>query len=459
MKVLLVKPPSDMHVVLPPIGLGYLASSLKKSDASFEVSIVDCLKQGYGVVRFRQYLERAKPDVVGFTAFTMEIASALKCAAAVKDYNPGIITIVGGAHVSAAPQEVLGNRNIDFIFRGEAEESLPLFLKRLGTNDFHGIGGLGYKENNAFRFNEIKLAEDLDALVFPDYELMKFREYPRMYFTKRFPAAPILTSRGCPYDCTFCSAHKISGRKWRFRSPENIIAEIKMLYGKYGIREISIWDDNFALDRDRALKFCRLLKEADLDLIWWCPNGVSLHTVDEELLTAMKDSGCYAVAFGVESGSEKVLEDMKKKLSLEKLKDTVSLAHRMGFRTQGFFIIGYPVEEEGDILKTIRLSKELPFSRASFCLFQPLVGSEIYERLMAAKQLPPDLDSKNCEYSKPSVPTSGVADLRRLKRWQRKAIAEFYLRPGIFLRFLRENMSFDQLRELTVMVRKYIFSR
>ena len=121
MKVLLVKPPSDMHVVLPPIGLGYLASSLKKSDASFEVSIVDCLKQGYGVVRFRQYLERAKPDVVGFTAFTMEIASALKCAAAVKDYNPGIITIVGGAHVSAAPQEVLGNRNIDFIFRGERE--------------------------------------------------------------------------------------------------------------------------------------------------------------------------------------------------------------------------------------------------------------------------------------------------------------------------------------------------
>lgn len=446
-----------MHVVLPPIGLGYLASSLKRSDASIEVSIVDCLKQGYDVLRFRGYLEKANPDVVGFTAFTMEIASALKCAAAAKNYNPRIITIVGGAHASASPQEVLRDRNVDFIFRGEAEESLPLFLKKLGANDFHGIGGLGYKENNTFRFNEIQPVEDLDALAFPDYELMKFREYPRMYFTKRFPAAPILTSRGCPYDCTFCSAHKISGRKWRFRSPENIIAEIKMLHGKYGIREVSIWDDNFALSKERALKFCRLLKEADLDLIWWCPNGVSLHTVDEELLAAMKASGCYAVAFGVESGSERVLKDMKKKLSLEKLRDTVSLAHKMGFRTQGFFIIGYPIEEERDILKTIRLSKELPFSRASFCLFQPLAGSEIYERLVTAKQLPLDLDSKDCEYSKPSIPTSGVSDLMRLKRWQRRAISEFYLRPGIFLGLLRENLSFDQLRELAVMAGKYIF--
>jgi len=309
--------------------------------------------------------------------------------------------------------------------------------------------------NNNFRFNEIKPAEDLDALAFPDYELMKFREYPKMYFTKKFPAAPILTSRGCPYDCTFCSAHKISGQKWRCRSPESIISEIKMLYDKYGIKEISIWDDNFALNRERALKFCRLLKEAELDLIWWCPNGVSLHTVDEELLLAMKNSGCYAVAFGVESGSETVLKDMKKKLSLGRLRDTVSLAHKMGFRTQGFFIIGYPVEEEGDILQTIKLSKELPFSRASFCLFQPLIGSEIYERLKTAKQLPSDLNSKNCEYSKPSVPTSGIADLKRLKRWQRRAISEFYLRPGIFLRFLRENMSFDQLSELAVMAKKY----
>jgi anaerobic magnesium-protoporphyrin IX monomethyl ester cyclase len=459
MKCLLVKVPSNMHVVLPPIGLGYLIGYLKNRNLSIDIKILDCLKEKYNHEDFRNHLIKENPDMVGFTAFTMEIESALKCAEITKSVNKNIITAIGGPHVSNVPEEILKNKNIDFVLRGESEISFYKFIEELnGEKNFDNIPNVGYKKNGELVFNEVELPSNLDELPFPDYESMKFCEYPKMYFMKNYPSAPIISSRGCPFSCTFCSAGKLSGKKFRARSPENLIKEIKYLKKNYHIKEFQIWDDNFTLNRERAMRFCNLLIEENINLEWWCPNGLRIETLDGELLRKMKQSGFYAMAVGIESGSERIQKDMKKNLNLEKAKEIVSLAKKIGIRTQGFFIIGYPTETKEDILKTIKIAKELPLSRASFSLFQPLVGSEIYEDLKKERKLG-QINPNTCEYSKTSILPQGLKDEKELKNLQRRAILEFYLRPKILLKFTKENLSFSQLKEVGLMVKKYLLNK
>lgn len=461
MKVLFVKAPSDMHVVIPPLSIAYLSASIRDKA---EIRILDCLKEKYTYENFREYIQDFMPNVVGFTGFTMEINSILKCARIVKAISQSIITVVGGPHASTSPEDILSDSNIDFIFRGEAEAGFPVFIDNLKQNKINlsEIPGLGYREKIngevKIKLNKIKLVEDLDSLPFPDYDLMKFTEYPKLYLSRKHPAAPILTSRGCPFLCTFCSGHRISGKKFRFRSPENVIKEIKHLKEKYNVKEIQIWDDNFTLDKTRAIKFCDLLIKERMGIIWWCPNGVRMETLDYSLLKKMKESGCYAMVLGIESGSEQIQKDMKKNLDFNKLREVVKYAKKLDIRMQGFFIIGYPTESKEDILKTIELAKSLELDRATFGLFQPLAGSEIYSVLKDAGRLN-NIDFSKVEYSKPSILPVGIRSFDELKRLQRKALIEFYLRPKIFIRFLFENLSINQLKEVMHMVEKYILNK
>lgn len=460
MKVLLVKPISDMHVVLPPIGLGYLASYCQREIPDIDLKILDCNRERYNQGRFERYVRDFKPDVIGFTAFSMEIDSALRLAAISKEALKGVITVIGGPHASAVPRSVLSNVSIDYIFRGEAERGFSYFLKNFYSAERLNAPGLGYRNGKDIILNQPELIDDLDSIPFPDYKKMGLEKYPKMYFMKRFPAAPIMSSRGCPFNCTFCAGHKISGRGWRPRSVENIIKEIAFLHKEYGIKEIDFWDDNFTLNKARTEEFCRALKTLGKDFIWWCPNGVHLNTLDREILLRMKESGCYAIAFGIESGSERIQKDMKKGLSFEKLEEMVEFSRKIGLRTQGFFIIGYPTENKEDILKTIKLSQSLPFLRASFCMFQPIVGSEIYQYLVENNVISEkDAAVITCDYSKASVPTDYIKDTSRIKQLQKRAILGFYLRPKIFFKLLFENISMSQIKELTDIVKKYILNR
>lgn len=459
-KILLVKPISDIHVVSPPLALAYLASLLDSLEVN--VKILDCLLKKYSYKDFASYLQAYNPDVIGITAFTLEFKSALKMAQIAKKINPNIKIIFGGPHVSNVPEESLKNEAIDFIFRAEADAGFSLLIQQLLFSkkpNFKKIPGLGWKTNKKIILNPIKFVDDLDSLPFPNFEAMDFLKYPKLYLAKKHPSAPILTSRGCPFNCTFCTAKQVSGKRWRFRSPENIIQELKILKSKYGIKEFQIWDDNFTMDKIRAKKFCDLLIKEKLNLVWWCPNGVRLETLDKELLIKMKKSGCYAIAFGIESGSQKIQKDMKKNLDFKHLREMVEFSSKLGFRTQGFFIIGYPTETKEDILKTIKLAKALPLMRASISLFQPLFGSEIYEDLRFEGRIPENYSLENCDYSKTSVLPVGFKNLAEVKKLQQKAMLEFYLRPKIFFNFIKENLTLDQLREVFSMIKKYILNQ
>ena len=456
MKLLLVKAPSSTHTINPPLSLAYLIPNAKKYA---EIKILDCLKENYNFEDFKKYIKFYKPDVVGFTAFTMEIDSVFKCAKIVKKLNEKIYTIVGGPHASTFPENVLEKEFIDFVFVSEAETNFPKLLKQLKgvKKNFRNISNLGFKENGKIIFNKLILEEDLDSLPFPDFDLMNFKTYPKLYLARKHPSIPILTSRGCPFNCTFCTGYKISGKKFRARSPENIMEELKLLKQKYKIKEFQIWDDNFTLDRKRAMKFCNLLIKENLDLIWWCPNGVRMETLDYELLKKMKDSGCYAIVLGIESGSEKIQKDMNKNLNFKKLKEIVNIAYRLKLRTQGFFIIGYPTETKEDIIKTIKLAKSLPLDRATFGLFQPLPGSDIYNKLKSQGKLK-NIDFTKIEYSKPTSSPDGIS-LKELKKLQQRALFEFYFQPQVFFRFLKENLTPSQFKEILNMVKKYIFNK
>lgn len=460
MKVLLVKPISDMHVILPPIGLGYLASYCQRDVPDLDLRILDCHRVRYTKELFKQYIIDFEPDVIGFTALSMEIDSALRFASIARQAVDKVTIVIGGPHVSAVPRSVLSNMSVDYIFRGEAEKGFSYFLKNFSSSNRLNAPGLGYRNGKDIILNEPELIDDLDSLPFPDYKKIQLEKYPKMYFMKRFPAAPIMSSRGCPFECTFCAGHRISGRKWRPRSVKNIIKEILYLHKEYGIREIDFWDDNFSLNKARVEEFCRSLEALGEDFIWWCPNGVHLNTLDRDILIKMKESGCYAIAFGIESGSERIQKDMQKRLSFKKLKEMVEFSRKIGLRTQGFFIIGYPTENKKDILKTIKLSQSLPFLRASFCMFQPIVGSEIYQYLVENNVISEkDATVITCDYSKASVPTDYIKDTSRIKQLQKRAILGFYLRPKIFFKLLFENISMSQIKELTDIVKKYIINR
>ena len=449
-----------MHFALLPIGLGYLASYLKSQIADAQLFFIDCAKQQFGHEAFAKELARIKPDVLGITAFTLEIESAIQCCDIAKSFDKNLITVIGGVHVTCVPEEVLSHPNVDFVFRGEAEKSFCQFIKELmeGEEDFSKIPNLGFKQDGKMSFNPIEVIKDIDELPFPDYELLRFQEYPKTYKMKYFPSAPLITSRGCPFPCTYCAAGKISGKEFRSRSPENIIREIQYIKEKYKIREFEIWDDNFTLNKERTHRFCDLLLKEKINLPWWCPNGLRIETLDEELIRKMKASGLYAIAVGVESGSEKIQKDMKKNLKFDKIREIVALGNKYGIRMEGFFILGYPTETRDDILKTIQFSKELPLKRASILLFQPLVGSEIHDTLARQGKLN-GIDARKVEYSKPSILPEGIDSLEELKQLQKKAIFEFYLRPTVFFTFLIENLSWDQIKDLWGMVKKYILGK
>ncbi|MCD4830517.1 MAG: B12-binding domain-containing radical SAM protein [Anaerohalosphaeraceae bacterium] len=457
MRVLLVKPPSNTHFVMPPIGLGYIASYLKKKVEDIEVHFLDCLRDGINHQKFADHIRELKPDVVGITAFSVEVDSAIRCCQVAKSVASKIVTVIGGPHATFMPEEILSNEQVDFIFRNEAEIAFAEFIEELkDSRRFERVSNIGYKVDGRIQLNPVQLPQELDDLPFPDYEFMGL--YPKTYKMKHYPSAPILTSRGCPFPCTYCSGGKLSGKKVRSRSPQNIINEIKLLKKNNNIKEFEIWDDNFTLNRKRTDDFCDFLLKEKINLPWWCPNGLRVETLDEPLIKKMKEAGLYAIAIGVESGSEKIQKDMKKNLDFEKVREVVTLGNKYRIRMEGFFILGYPTETREDILKTIKMSKGLPLKRASILLFQPLIGSEIYDTLKKEGRLE-GLDMHNAEYSNPTILPQGFNDLAELKKLHKRAILEFYLRPKVLPGFILENLSRDQLKHIWAMIKKYLFSR
>ncbi len=451
MKVLLFKPIAPVyHVVQPPLGLGYLARILL--DGGHAVTLCDAGRQRPTWEAFTRLVREGCFDLAGVQVFTRDVLSVKRHLDILRQVSPRTTLLVGGPHVSGDP---VGTMELmpeaDFGFAGEAEAGLQAFLRlsaaeRLDPQALGGVPGLVWRRGAEVVVNPNQPPTDLDFLSFPAWEVMPPGSYPvapHGLLCRQTPVAPLVTSRGCPFECTFCAGRSVATRHFRQRSVGNVMAEIELLVGTYGVREIHIEDDTFTLRRDYVLELCQRLAEARLDLALALPNGVRLDTLDAEVLVAMERAGFHSLAVGIESGSDRVLGLMGKGLTRDLIAEKVRLvkAHSSMALT-GFFVLGYPTETEAEILESIRFAKELPLDHVTFTCCMPLPGSALWEDYRARRG-----GAVNWEDFFFYRAVEGLSDLppARLRALQKRAMREFYLRPRILAAAAARLRSRDQL--------------
>jgi anaerobic magnesium-protoporphyrin IX monomethyl ester cyclase len=459
MKIILLLPYSNSHYVVPPVNLGYLATALRKD--KHEVVILDGVKDRIDQHLLAARMRHLKPDVIGISVFSCDVKTVQGYVATLRQRFPGTKIILGGPHISGVSQELYDDfPNIDYAIGGEAEIGFPMLLRNLKSGNQAGIPGLIYRKDSRVVVNPSYFEPDLDKLGLPAWDLIDPRIYPQApqgAVFRHFPIAPMIMTRGCPYRCTYCAGKVVTGGVLRRRSLSNVMEEVALLYHKYGIRELHIIDDTFTLDRALVEGFCHELIRQRIRITYTFPNGVRLNTLDEPLLRLLKKTGCYAMSVGVESGDQRILNDMKKALTLPLIEEKIALIDRLGIDVNGFFIVGYPTENRTSIRRTIDFAKRLRLKRAHFSSFLPLPGTEITEHLKHQGVIK-KLDYNRLFYSDVPYAPPGMTR-RELKNLQRRAFLEFYLRPRIIWGLITEIRSWTHLKFLVKRAVDYAFGR
>jgi len=438
-RVLLVKVPCYSDVIAPPLGLGYLAAHLQPH---CEVLLLDGLRSRLSLRSLAGVVRSWEPDVVGFSAVSHAAPQLTAFARATKRARPQTLVVAGGPHPAALPDAVLDEADgaVDVVMTGQAErEFVALVLAHADDpsddESIRRLPGVVMGPADARTRTVPLLADHADDYGMPAWSLMEPRSYPHAphgAFFRRFPVAPILTSRGCPYSCGFCSVPNIVSQRMRYRSAELVCDELALLRDRHGVAEFQIVDDNFTVSRDHAIRTCEQILERGLAMPWTCPNGVRIDALDDEVLDAMQAAGCYSISLGIESGSPAVLRRMVKHLDLSVVADTVDRIVARGMEAHAFFILGYPGEEDADREETLRLAKALPLTRANFSLFSPLPGTPEFDHLTASER---DRVLNTGDYAQVSyIPPGQTA--ASMKAAQRRALLGFYLRRHQLRRLL-----------------------
>ncbi len=458
MKILLINPPMDPGVaygrrfrklggVLPPLGLCYCAAVARR--AGHDVRICDANLAGLTLKALRDEVRRQAPDVVGLYSTTLSIEVAEEIARVIKETLPSVPVVIGGPHISGLGKETLRCPHFDYGIFGEGEESFLGLLGLLGSGatGFKDLKGLIYREAGSIVRNDpMPLCADLDSLPFPARDLLPdLRHYhTKILLSQRHPVAHVLTSRGCPYGCVFCQTP--FGRKVRFHSAGYVADEITHLVRDHGAQEIKINDDTFALDEERARSIFDILGERGIRLPWSCNLRVD-RIRDKGFLKALKDRGCWLIRVGVESGNQRVLDGIKKGITIDQVRRVCCWADELGFRIQAFFIIGHPLETEASIRETIALARSLPLDYPAFSLMTPLPGTELWQRAREYGTFTFSKFSDLAYTHRPTFIPKGL-DKEGLVRWQKKAYQDVYLNPRMVLRHLRHTRRPHDIKKL-----------
>ena len=456
MRILLLYPPHSSLLEegyfvhkSPPLGLAYIAAVLQ--EAAHEVKAIDCVienwKQrvwdgdyyqiGLSWEELKGRIQRAKPDIVGISClFSSQFQNARKTAALVKEVDPTIKVVVGGAHPSAVPSEVMADTNFDYAVIGEGEHTMLSLIRSMeGSLKLGNVDGIAYRENETVMINPKKnFIANLDDLPFPARHLFPMGKYFYLtrelkigeMYSKRVPYTEMVTSRGCPDKCVFCVIRKMYGGFWRARSPKNVVDEIQFLFEKYGIKEIHFMDDNLTLDRRRTEEICDEILHRGIDVSWAITGGVHVNTLSEALLRKMKRAGCYSLWLGIESGDSYILNQLiKKGVSLEKIHEAVKCVKRVGIEANGFFVIGFPGETRKTIENTIKFSKSLDLNDAYFSIATPYPGTELYDQCFSKGYIKSQSLSK-LKQIYANITTEALSK-EMVERFRKKAYREFKL--------------------------------
>lgn len=367
MKVMLIEPDKIAIMKSPPLGLAYVASTLEREH---EVFIVPRPTFDMTLDDVRFTLERNAPDVVGMTCVTMTAGEVVKIAALCKQVLPDVVVVVGGIHPTFAyPQILRASPDIDFVVRFEGEYTMPDLLQHLDNPSC--VQGIAYlKDNEIVVTPERPLIENLDELPFPARHLLP------MHIYEKYSKGNMLSSRGCPYFCLYCSLVRFIGRKFRVVSPLRVIEEIKHLVDEYHVKFVDFVDASFTTNRHRVKEICDLMKEEGLNVTWRCSSRVDL--VTEKLLDMMSEAGCVSIFYGVESGVEEILNRTGKRTPVEKIKNAFKWSKERNIKTTASYIVGLPGETMETALKTLNLIRELESDEISPGIFYPFPGTDVY---------------------------------------------------------------------------------
>lgn len=423
MRVVLVKT-ATKH---PAIGLAYLAVFLERE--KIPVTIIDYFIERLTPEGFKAKIEALDPDIVGVSTFSFNIQPSFEVARLAKEVNPRCHVTMGGAHPTGLPEHTLANPYVDTCVMGEGEETLLELVQRLEKGEsYEDLKGLAFRKDGKVVINpERGFIQDVDSIPLPSYHLMpldKYYEFPDPHgIALKHPRfMPIFTSRGCPFKCTYC--HNIFGKTFRARSPENVLAEIELLYYKYGVREFHIEDDIFNTQKPRAKRIMDLIVERGLKVHLQFPNGIRAECFDEELAIKMKRAGTFVTAFGVESAAPRVMKNIKKNLNLEKVKTAAYLAAKHGILSWGFFMIGFTDESREEMEQTIQFACDQPFHIASFSILMPFPCSELFDKMKDKIDADTYFDG-TLTFSSPRIQMSqlSVQELVEVKKY---ALKKFY---------------------------------
>jgi radical SAM superfamily enzyme YgiQ (UPF0313 family) len=352
-----------------PAGLGFISEYLTRHGVE---NLVFDLSLGYSVRDLIERIASWQPDLLGYSMMTFMYHHNYQVIEAVKTTFPELPIVVGGPHVSTCRERVLEEcKAINFGITLEGEKTL---LELCQGKDPAKIKGLIYRKDNEIIYTgDREFIKDLDTLPFPTYQKFELQKYER--------AAVIVSSRGCPYSCIYCPVHLAIGRRWRARSPENVVSEFEYWY-KQGIRDFSIADDNFTLLPERVFRICDLIEERNLTgLRIGLDNGIRADRVDRKLLTRMKEVGFYRLAFGVEAGNDRILKRLRKNLKIEVLEKVISDACDLGYQVILFFLLGSPGETWSDIEDSVRLMQRYPVYDAKFYNLIPFPNTDLYREI------------------------------------------------------------------------------
>ncbi|MBU1626044.1 B12-binding domain-containing radical SAM protein, partial [bacterium] len=442
MKVLLLRPINHISVIIPNIGLGYIAAGLRRH--SHDVQILDCPAQRLNFKSLDYFLSQNKFDMVGIQCYSFDLKTLRAHLSLLRKHLPSAYIVIGGAHPSALPKDMLTDYpEIDFVIVGEADESLAILADNLEKIDggltvpvdnlLTSVPNLAYRNNGDITINPTKFIDDLDKVSPPAWDLIKPSDYPvspQGTFLKRYPYAPINVTRGCPFKCTFCAGYLITGRKVRSRSIDNLMEEVHLLYDEYGVRELHIEDDNFSYNSRILVDFCESVIREKLDIAWSCVNGLRIESLNKENLQLMEQAGCYSMALGIESANPRILTMMKKKITIEQVKEQVDLVKKSSnIQITGFFILGYPTETKIEMFNTVRFSMGLNIDKANFGSLMLLPGSEITDYVLKSGELEKIEWEKMTEYEVFYAP-KGISR-REMRTILTKAFFLFYFRPRI----------------------------
>ena len=367
---------------LPPLGLSYVAGALEK--AGFQVEMLDNYMLGKPMDEVKQLVSQENPEIVGITCGSATYRPCLETARAVKEVLPSCKVVVGGWHASYLPDTLLDKPDVDFVVMGEGERAMVELAQHITSRPEKppvDMAGVGYKQDGIMRKNLPKFIENMDEIPFPARHLLPMHLYDRtIEFLRAKPADVMNISRGCPFSCAFCETKKLWGSACRTFSPPRIMDEIRYMVEKFGTRGIYFINDNFTIKRNETLQLCGLLRESGLDLEWVCDTRTDL--VNKELLEKMRDAGCKAIWFGVESGSQRILRRINRTITLDQTENAFKLCRQVGIRVACSFMLGFPDETKQDLEATRRFADKLDPDWCQFNVFIAYPDSNLYQEIL-----------------------------------------------------------------------------